>query len=162
MPLFGRRSVPEVRVDNLMGDQSAHHLAAELAAGRWQELHDFLAATQDPEDRFFHVNQLSRTIGHRPEWVDEWRAARPGSALPALFSGALYVRSAWEARGALRGKYVTQDAARLFHQRLVLADRDLAAAADSTGGSDSACGVDMGCPGPFSRPARAVPAVHGG
>lgn len=80
----------------------------------WQELHDFLAATQDPEDRFFYVNQLSRAIGHRPEWVDEWRAARPGSALPALFSGALYVRSAWEARGALRGKYVAQDAARLF------------------------------------------------
>ena len=102
MSLFGRRgsSVPEVRVDDLMGDQVAHRLAAELAVGRWQELHDFLAATQDPEDRFFYVNQLSRAIGQRPDWVDEWRAARPGSALPPLFSGALYVRSAWGARGA--------------------------------------------------------------
>src|SRR5690349_24880513 len=97
MSLFGRRSVtvPEVRVDNLVGDRVAHRLAGELAAGRWQEVHDFLAATPDPEDRFFYVNQLSRAIGNRPEWVDEWRAARPGSALPALFSGALYVRSAW-------------------------------------------------------------------
>ena len=49
MPLFGRRSVPEVTVDNLVGDQATHLLAAELAAGRWQELHDFLAATQDPK-----------------------------------------------------------------------------------------------------------------
>jgi hypothetical protein len=106
MPLFDRHgfSVPKVRVDNLMGDQVAHRLAAELAVGRWQELHDFLEATQDPEDRFFYVNQLSRAIGHRPEWVDEWRAARPGSALPPLFSGALYVRSAWEARGGTAGQ----------------------------------------------------------
>jgi hypothetical protein len=159
MPLFGRRSVPEVTVDNLVGDQPAHHLAAELAAGRWQELHDFLAATQDPEDRFFYVNQLSRAIGHRPEWVDEWRAARPGSALPALFSGALYVRSAWEARGALRGKYVARDAARLFHQRLILADRDLAAAAeldrrDPTPHAESiwvALGLSLGQPELYRR-----------
>jgi hypothetical protein len=134
MPLFGRRGesapVPEVRVDDLMGDQVAHRFAAELAAGRWQELHDFLAATQHPEVRYFYVNQLSRALGHRPEWVDEWRAARPGSALPVLFSGALHVRSAWEARGALRGKYVAQDAARLFHERLFLAEHDLAAAAE--------------------------------
>ncbi len=149
MPLFGRRSkdtpspatgaapvtlpqvtVPEVTVDNLMGDQVAHRLAAELAAGRWQELHDFLAATRDPEVRFFYVNGLSRAVGDRPEWIDEWRAARPGSAVPLLFSGALYVRGAWEARGAKWGKYVAEDAARLFHERLVLADRDLAGAAE--------------------------------
>jgi hypothetical protein len=113
-----------------MGDPVAQRLAAGLAAGRWQELHDFLVATHDPENRFFYVNQLSRVIGNRPEWVDEWRAARPGSALPTLFSGALYVRSAWEARGDRRGKYVTRDAALSFHQRLILADRDLAAAAE--------------------------------
>lgn len=125
-----RVTVPKVTVDDLMGDHAAHHFAAGLATGRWQDLHDFLAATQDPEDRFFYVNKLSRAIGNRPEWVDEWRAARPGSALPVLFSGALYVRSAWEARGARLGRYVTQDAAQLFHERLVLADRDLAAAAE--------------------------------
>ena len=150
MPLFGRRSksspapakgasaatvpqaiAPEVTVHNLMGDQVAHRFAAELAAGRWQELHDFLAATQDPEDLYFYVNQLSRVIaGDRPGWIDEWRAARPGSALPVLFSGAHHVRSAWEARGARRGKYVAKDAAQLFHERLVRADRDLAAAAE--------------------------------
>ena len=140
MPLLGRRSkstpaqatglARKVTVDNLMGDQVAHRLAADLAAGRWQELHDFLAATHDPEDRFFYVNQLSRVIGDRPEWIDEWRAGRPGSALPVLFSGAMYVRSAWEARGARLGKYVAEDAAQLFHQRLVLADRDLTAAAE--------------------------------
>jgi hypothetical protein len=140
MPLFGRRSgsspaqvtgvPPRVTVDDLMGDQVAHRFATELAAGRWQELHDFLAATHDAEERFFYVNQLSRAIGERPEWVDEWCAARRGSALPVLFSGALYVRSAWEARGARLGKYVTQDAFQLFHDRLVRADRDLAAAAE--------------------------------
>jgi hypothetical protein len=149
MPLFARRSkgtpasaaggasgavprvpVPEVTVDHLMGDQLAHHFAAELAVGLWQELHDFLEATRDPEVRFFYVNELSRAVGHRPDWMNEWRAARPGSAVPELFSGALYVRSAWEARGAKWGKYVAEDAAQLFHQRLVLADRDLAAAAE--------------------------------
>jgi len=142
-----------------MGDQVAHRLAAQLAAGQWQELHDFLAATHDPEDRFFYVNQLSRAIGNRPDWIDEWRAAWPGSALPALFSGALYVRSAWEARGALRGKYVAQDAARLFHQRLILADHDLAAAAaldsrDPTPHAESiwvALGLSLGQPELYRR-----------
>ena len=171
MPLFGRRSknspapagkatspqvtALEVTVNNLMGDQVAHRFAAELAAGRWQELHDFLAVTQNPDDRFFYVNQLSRVIaGDRPGWIDEWRAARPGSALPVLFSGAHHVRSAWEARGASRGKYVTQDAAQLFHERLVRADRELAAAAkldprDPTPHAESmwvALGLSLGQP----------------
>jgi Domain of unknown function (DUF4034) len=110
------------------GGQRALAFEAQLARGQWQEFHDFLDATTDWDLRSFYVTELSRISG-RPLWLDEWVAARPGSALPLLFRGSHLKNWAWEARGAGRARTVKEDAWPLFHARLVEADRDLAKAA---------------------------------
>jgi hypothetical protein len=134
-----------------MGDPVGQRFKAELAAGRWQEFHDFLDATRDWDSRAFYVYQLTQIAG-RPGWLDEWRAARPDSPLPLLCSGAHRINWAWEARGSGRANTVGQDAWPLFHGRLVDADRDLsrAAAMDDTDptphvrGIWSALGLSLG------------------
>lgn len=138
MPLFRRskKTAPPAATappngpapDPLMGDQDAHRFQAELAEGRWQEFHEFLEATRDWDDREFYVTKLS-VITDRPDWIGEWRSARPGSPLPLLFRGSHGIHWAWQARGAGRAKTVTSDAWPLFFSRLVEADRDLAQAA---------------------------------
>jgi hypothetical protein len=119
---------PSVPVPHLRGDQQALGFEAQLARGRWQEFHDFLESLTDRELRHFYVVELARISG-RPEWVDEWVAAKPGSSLPMLFRGAHGINWAWEARTSDRAKYVKEEAWPLFHSRLVEADRDLARAA---------------------------------
>jgi hypothetical protein len=119
---------PSVPVPHLRGDQQALGFEAQLARGRWQEFHDFLESLTDRELRHFYVVELARISG-RPEWVDEWVAAKPGSSLPMLFRGAHGINWAWEARTSDRAKYVKEEAWQLFHSRLVEADRDLARAA---------------------------------
>ncbi|HUN37363.1 MAG TPA: DUF4034 domain-containing protein [Trebonia sp.] len=119
------RSVP---IPKLRGDERALAFEAQLARGQWQEFHDFLAATASPGMRGFYLTQLSAISG-RPQWLDEWVAARPESALPLLFRGLHSRHWAWEARGSGRAHTVKEDAWPLFHARLVEADRDLAAAA---------------------------------
>jgi len=110
------------------GDKRALAFQAQLARGQWQEFHDFLEATTEWDLRSFYVTELSRVSG-RPQWLDEWVAARPGSALPLLMRGSHGKNWAWEARGAGRASTVKEDAWPLFHARLVEADRDLAKAA---------------------------------
>jgi hypothetical protein len=128
-PAPGPKPQPaSVPVDNLVGIPEAHRFRAELAAGRWQEFHDFLQATTDWDERHFYVLRLCDISG-RPAWIDEWVKARPDSALPLLFRGSHGVNWAWEARGGGRANTVKEDAWPLFHARLVDADRDLARAA---------------------------------
>jgi hypothetical protein len=110
-----------------MGDPDAHRFRAELDQGRWQEFHDFLDATRDWDDRHFYVYTLSDIEG-RPEWLDEWVAARGRSPLPVLFRGAHGIHWAWQARGLGYTTTVAQESRRVFHSRLVDADRDLAQA----------------------------------
>jgi hypothetical protein len=119
---------PAPPVDNLLGDPDAHRFRSELAEGRWQEFHDFLQATPDWTHRGFYVGKLA-SISGRPEWLDEWVAARPGSSLPYLFRGTHAKNWAWQARGGGRAKTVKEDAWPVFQARLVDADRDLARAA---------------------------------
>lgn len=114
--------------DPLAGDAVAHRFRAELAAGRWQEFHDFLEATRDWDRRDFYVSKLS-ALDERPAWLEEWAAARPGSSLPWLFRGHQGVHWAWRARGAGRAHTVGEDAWPVFYARLVEADHDLARAA---------------------------------
>ncbi|MGD0605693.1 MAG: hypothetical protein ABSA53_19115 [Streptosporangiaceae bacterium] len=116
--------------DPMAGDAAAYHFRAELAEGRWQEFHDFLETTRDwdSHSRNFYIVRLA-SIDGRPDWLDEWAAARPQSALPYLFRGSHGVKWAWEARGSGRASTVGQDAWPVFYARLVDADRDLARAA---------------------------------
>jgi hypothetical protein len=115
-------------IDRLLADPAAHRFTAELAEGRWQEFHDFLVATTDPDDRCFYVTELAKIDG-RPDWLDDWVAARPQSPLPLLFRGTHYTHWAWQARGSGYAKTVAECGWDLFHQRLVTGDGDLARAA---------------------------------
>ncbi len=114
-------------IDRLQGDAAARRFRRELARGRWQEFHEFLDTSRDLDDRHFYINELSRLRG-RPAWLDEWAAARPQSALPLLFRGSHGIHWAWAARGSGRGLQVRSSAWQAFYDRLVAADRDLAAA----------------------------------
>lgn len=115
-------------VEDLGGDAIAYHFRAELAAGRWQEFHDFLESSREWDSRAFYVARLSKISG-RPGWLDEWSAARPASPLPVLFRGAHGIHWAWEVRGMRRANTVQSDAWPVFFARLTDADRDLAQAA---------------------------------
>jgi hypothetical protein len=132
-------------VDPLAGDAVAHRFRAELAEGRWQEFHDFLAADRDWTSRDFYVSKLSDVTG-RPGWLEEWIQARPGSSLPWLFRGDHGLNWAWQARGMGRANTVAQDAWQVFYARLVDADRDLARAA----------AMDDADPTPHARSIRAA------
>lgn len=137
--------------DPFVGDPAAHHFRAELAAGRWQEFHDFLEDTRDWDSRDFYVSKLS-ALDERPAWLAEWAAARSDSSLPWLFRGHQGVHWAWQARGSGRAHTVAEDAWPVFYARLVEADRDLAQAAtmddeDPTPharGIQIALGLDLG------------------
>jgi hypothetical protein len=124
---------PPPPIDPLLGDPDAHRFQAELAEGRWQEFHEFLQSVTDWEHRFFYVYELSN-FDARPGWLDAWATERPDSALPYLFRGAHGVSWAWFARGSGWASTVGEDAWKVFHTRLVDAERDLrrAAAFDPT------------------------------
>ena len=138
MPLFGKKPSPpsaapaqepaSVPIPKFRGDQLALKFEAQLAQGQWQELHDFLDGLTDWDLRNFYLIELSHISG-RPQWLDEWVAARPASATPLLFRGAHGMNWAWEARGSGRAKTVKEDAWPVFHARLVEADKDLSQAA---------------------------------
>jgi len=150
MPLFKRRAQPAPAqpapqpkegppVDRFRGDQQARQLFEEVQAGNWSGLHDFFEGTRDWDDREFYVAVLSEFEG-LPDWLDEWRAARSDSSIPHLFRGQHMVYWAWQARGSGRGRTVGQDAARMFYERLVLADREL----------ERAVGLDPADPTPLT------------
>lgn len=116
------------QIPRFSGDQAALRFSQQLETGQWEEFHDFLEGTEDHGLRYFYINSLAGISG-RPEWLDEWAAARPQSALPVIFSGRHATLWAWEARGSGRAKTVQEDAWPIFHQRLVAGDADLAKAA---------------------------------
>jgi hypothetical protein len=121
------RPVAGPTADNLVGDLDAHRFRAELQQGRWREYHAFLERTSWVP-RYFHTHWVS-SVPDRPRWLDEWAAAFPHSAIPAVVRGAHGVSWAWQARGAGRARTVDQDAWPVFHRRLIAADQELARAA---------------------------------
>jgi hypothetical protein len=135
-------------IDPLLGDPVAHRFLAELTQGRWQEFHDFLDGVRNWDDRNGYVINLCAGLDDRPEWIEQWKAARPGSSLPYLFSGTHLIKWAWQARGSGRAGSVAEDAWAVFYARLVDADRDLARAA----------GLDDADPTPY---ARSIPVAMG-
>ncbi len=140
MPIFRKRAAaaaassavtkPEQPIDSLLGDPAAHAFHAELGQGQWQRFHDFIDATRDPDVRHFYIDVLAHAIDGRPEWLAEWCAARPASAVPLLFRATHSTAWAWQARGSGRAHTVKEDAWPLFHERLIAAEKDLARAAD--------------------------------
>lgn len=68
-------------------------------------------------------------------------SARPESSIPLLFRGSHGVHWAGEARGETYASKVPRGAWKLFHERLIAADRDLSLAA----------GLDQDDPTPYAR-----------
>jgi hypothetical protein len=119
---------PPPPVDNLAGDPDAYRFREDLAEGRWHEFDRFFATLTDSDVRHFYVNGLANIDG-RPEWIEQWVAARPDSLLPVLFSGWHRSFWAWQARGSGRAHTVKEDTWPIFQSRLVAADRELVRAA---------------------------------
>jgi hypothetical protein len=115
-------------VDPARGNARAFKLRAQLAQGEWADTHAFLDSARDPATRAFFVSVLADWPG-RPEWLDAWCAARPGSAAPWLVRGVHTIGWAWEARGAGLASTVEGHAWPTFVGRLQAAVQDLAHAA---------------------------------
>ena len=114
--------------DKRRGYPPAGGLRDELAEGRWEHVHEVLEAETDPTVRDLLVEALADIEG-RPTWLDEWVAARPGTASPLLVRGRHSVNWGWQARGGGRAGTVSDDGWRLLRERCALAEDDLLAAA---------------------------------
>lgn len=142
MPLFTRKQAksaparaasaaadpPPPPVDPFAGDPATRRIAELGAAGRWQEVHEFLESVRDWRARNHYL--LALKADGWPRWIDEWLSTRPDSSLPWLVAGRQRTNWAWEARGSGRAESVKQDAWPVFQARLVQADRELAKAAN--------------------------------
>lgn len=108
-------------IDHGMGDPVADRLRAAALRGDWRTIGDLLSAVEHPDDHTFYVRAAAYTSGVE-QWIDDWVAAEPRSALPLLVKGAHAIDWAWEARGGGRADTVSQDAFKIFFRRLRLAE----------------------------------------
>ena len=127
-------------IDVTLGDSWARDLRLALGKRQWRQAEAILNSTRDWDLRDFFVAAASEWEG-RPEWLDAWCDASPGSPFPWLVRGAHSVNWAWEARGGGTGDTVREDAAASFLSRLQAAEHDLLRAAE----------IDPLDPTPWSR-----------
>lgn len=122
--------------DPCQGDPAAQKLSESISHRDWRAARDFLTAVVDADDRAFYVDICANVNGVQ-DWIEQWIAAEPNSALPLLVRGAHGVRWAWKARGAPTAGYTSQEQLGEFFRRLKMAESCLEAAierdpADST------------------------------
>ncbi len=110
------------------GDPWARRARGALERNDWKTAALLMDSPMSPDDRQFYSDVLAECPG-RPDWADEWRAARPNSPSAWLMDGAQAVRWAWEARGSGYGDTVKEDAVGMFLARLEQADESLQRAA---------------------------------
>lgn len=79
-------------------------------------------------DRTFLVALFATHM--RRDVLDQWVKNEPSNPLAWLCRGRHAIKWAWDARGGGRGSTVSEDGARLFFERLELADEDLEKAAE--------------------------------
>lgn len=108
-------------IDPAMGDPLAARLIAASQQGDWRTIRELLAGVGHPDDHMFRVRAAAYVKGVE-QWIDEWVAAEPRSALPLLVKGAHAIDWAWEARGGGRANTVGEEAFKLFFKRLKLAE----------------------------------------
>ncbi|GAB3159024.1 hypothetical protein GCM10027290_63240 [Micromonospora sonneratiae] len=117
----GAANVPSLTIDPAMGDETAKRLIAASGAGDWRTIAELLSAVEDPDDHTFYVHRVA-WAGGVENWIDDWVAAEPRSALPLLVKGAHAIDWAWEARGGGRANTVSREAFKIFFKRLKLAE----------------------------------------
>lgn len=117
-------SGPPPALDVCLGDPRARHLRGLLERGDWRPVATALERL-DRREQEFYVQVLTDWRGF-PPWIDEWWQATAGtSPLAWLVRGRHAIYWAWEARSSRRASQVGEDAARLFFDRLQLAETDL-------------------------------------
>jgi hypothetical protein len=125
--LFGQKAKPvqpappALVVDDTFGDPDAVAVRAALAEGDWVAARAILARDWDGNDYRFLVDQAAMVQGIE-EWLPDIIRDEPDDTLPQVLYGARAVTWAWEARTGAWARNVTPDRARLFLQRLAIAE----------------------------------------
>ncbi|HEY0701090.1 MAG TPA: hypothetical protein VGD43_25165, partial [Micromonospora sp.] len=99
-------------VDPALGDPVAARLVEATKQGDWRTISDVMSTVDDPDEHTFHLRAAAHNSGVE-QWIDDWVAAEPRSALPLLFKGAHAIHWAWQARGGGRANSVGDEAFRL-------------------------------------------------
>jgi hypothetical protein len=135
--LWRRRQTPGV--DYSYGDP---RLAAIRAAGLegadgWAVIREQLAgAAADADGSPAGGEELAflagglQTVSGVERWIGDVIAAAPGDPLPLLVSGVRHIGWAWHSRAWLETRDVTESQAKLFRDRLTVAEQQLAAVAE--------------------------------
>lgn len=95
-------------------------------SGDWRQLDRLVTDAPDPVTRGDMIS-LARSldVAVEPEWIREWVAEQPHSAVARAARGALLTGVAWEIRGGGRADTVGEDAFEAFHAHLRVADTEL-------------------------------------
>ncbi|MFU8874570.1 DUF4034 domain-containing protein [Micromonospora sp. SL4-19] len=123
-PFKKRRQPAGLVIDPAQGDPQARALIEALGTQDWRTVRDILTATTDPDARAF-LMEVAAGVNGVQDWIGEWVDAEPHSTLPLLVQGCHAVYWAWEARGAKRAEYTSQDQFREFRRRLRIAENML-------------------------------------
>jgi hypothetical protein len=99
-----------------LGDPEAERLEAALLKRDWETSRAILTAA-GPEERSYYVGVAAETAGVE-EWITGPIRDEPGSTLPLLIRGARLVYWAWDARGEGGSSTVSEDAWKVWFQRL--------------------------------------------
>lgn len=118
------RGGKRVVLDPCLGDTTARRLDTAAERGDWSTVATLLAPIEDQDLRAFYVGVLAARSGPQP-WIDQWRTAEPGSALPCLVKGAHAIQWAWEARGNGTASTVSEVQFAAFFKRLKVAEDNL-------------------------------------
>ncbi|HWS32353.1 MAG TPA: hypothetical protein VN408_06380 [Actinoplanes sp.] len=99
-----------------LGDPEAERLDEALEKRDWETSRTIIAAAA-PEERSYYVGIAAGTEGVE-EWIDGPVRDEPESTLPLLIRGARLVYWAWEARGEGLANTVSEDAWKVWFNRL--------------------------------------------
>ncbi|GAA1792540.1 hypothetical protein GCM10009682_13050 [Luedemannella flava] len=119
MRLFKKKAaeVETVVIDPLLGDETGRLLEAAVAARDWPTIRSVLTTPMTSNDRQW----LMSVVLDDPNlqlWINDVVAAERDSTLPLLLKGSRYIRWAWEARGSGGASTVSQDAWKIWFDRL--------------------------------------------
>lgn len=112
-----------VPVDEIGDDMD---LAAALRAarrGEWQPAAALLAATGDADVRMDRIRTLTAESLDDAQWVEEWFASTPESALVTAVRAELAMQRAWAARGAAQTHQTSREQFESFATGLAQAER---------------------------------------
>ncbi|MEU7999716.1 hypothetical protein AB0B66_00875 [Catellatospora sp. NPDC049111] len=114
---------PEMTFDPFLGDADARRLSRLLGDRDWAAARTIID-DPDPARHSFYVGIASTKSGLM-EWIDDAVRTDPEPTLPLLVKGLKAIGWAWEARGGGYADSVSDDAWKVFAQRLVVAENCL-------------------------------------